>query len=447
MVGYFVKKYSSVLNKVDPIRKYGRVRQVIGLVIEADGPPSKIGEICLIKITSNNYIRAEIVGFRNNKVLLMPIGNIEGIYPGCEVIATGKPLMVKVGEQLKGRILNGLGEPIDGKGPLKGVTEYSILNDPSDPLQRRRITEPLALGIRALDGILTVGKGQRIGIFSGSGVGKSVLLGMISRYTNAQVNVIALIGERGREVRDFIEKDLGEEGLKRSVLIVATSDKAPLVRLRGAFVATTIAEYFRDCGYDAILMMDSVTRFARSQREVGLAIGEPPATRGFTPSVFTLLPKLLERSGTSQEGSITGLYTILVDADDMNEPVADNVRGILDGHIVLSRDLAAHNHYPAIDVLESISRVMVDIVPKAHMQSARKLKEVVATMKDAQDLINIGAYVKGSNPKIDYALTMIDKVNNFLKQDMYEHSKYKDTINNILDMFEEEKVNMGYKNR
>lgn len=436
-MGYFIKKYKSVVDKVDPIRKYGRVRQVIGLLMEADGPPSKIGEICLIKTTSHDYIRAEVVGFRDNKVLLMPIGNTEGIYPGCEVIATGKPLMIKVGEQLKGRILDGLGEPMDGKGSLKSVTEYSILNEPSDPLRRRRITEPLALGIRALDGVLTVGKGQRMGIFSGSGVGKSVLLGMISRYTNAQVNVIALIGERGREVRDFIEKDLGEEGLKRSVLIIATSDKAPLVRLRGAFVATTIAEYFRDCGYDVILMMDSVTRFARAQREIGLAIGEPPATRGFTPSVFALLPKLLERSGTSQKGSITGLYTILVDADDMNEPIADNVRGILDGHIVLSRDLAAHNHYPAVDVLESISRVMVDIIPKAHLQSARKLKEVIATMRDAQDLINIGAYVKGSNPKIDYALTMIDKVNNFLRQDIYEHSEYKDTVNTILDIFEE----------
>lgn len=439
-MGYFVEKYSLALDKVDPIRKYGKVCQIIGLVIEADGPPSKIGEICLIKTTSHNYIRAEIVGFKDSKVLLMPIGDIEGIYPGCTVIATGKPLMVKVGEQLKGRILNGLGEPIDGKGPLKGVAEYPILNDPSDPLRRRRITEPLALGIRALDGVLTVGKGQRVGIFSGSGVGKSVLLGMISRYTNAQVNVIALIGERGREVRDFIEKDLGEEGLKRSVLVVATSDKAPLVRLKGAFVATTIAEYFRDCGYDTILMMDSVTRFARAQREVGLTVGEPPATRGFTPSVFALLPKLLERSGTSQKGSITGLYTVLVDADDMNEPIADNVRGVLDGHIVLSRDLAAHNHYPAIDVLESISRVMVDIVPEAHLQSARKLKEVVATIKDAQDLINIGAYVKGSNPKIDYALTVIDKVNIFLRQGMYERSEYKDTVNIILDMFEEEKV-------
>ncbi|MBU2599779.1 flagellar protein export ATPase FliI [bacterium] len=438
-MGYLVKKYASVIDNLDPIRKYGKIRQIIGLVIEADGPPSKIGEICLIKISPFSYLRSEVVGFKDNKVLLMPLGSMEGVGPGFEVIATGKPLMVKVGKELKGRILNGLGEFIDGKGSIKGEAEYPILNEPSDPLLRRRITEPLSLGVKALDGILTIGKGQRVGIFSGSGVGKSVLMGMIARNTKASVNVIALVGERGREVRDFIEKDLGEEGLSRSVVVIATSDKPPLIRIRGAYVATAIAEYFRDKGYDVMLMMDSVTRFARSQREVGLSIGEPPATRGFTPSVFSLLPKLLERSGTSKSGSITGLYTVLVDADDMNEPIADTVRGILDGHIVLSRELAIHNHYPAVDILESISRVMVDIVSKAHLQNARKLKEIVATMKDAQDLINIGAYVKGSNSKIDYALTMIDQINGFLRQDIYEKANFKDTIDALLEMFEEER--------
>jgi len=434
-MGILLERYGSVVKETEPICLGGRVKQVIGLVIQADGPPAKIGELCNIFLAAGDRVRAEVVGFKDDSVLLMPIGSVEGIGPGCRVVGTGHPLTVPVGESLRGRILNGIGEPIDGKGPLITEKRYSILNEPSDPLKRRRVTECLATGVKAIDSTLTLGKGQRIGIFSGSGVGKSTLMGMIARFSKADVSVIALIGERGREVRDFIEKDLGEEGLKRSVVVVATSDKAPLVRLRGAFVATTITEYFRDQGYDCMLMMDSVTRFARSQREVGLAIGEPPATRGFTPSVFTLLPRLLERTGTSDRGSATGLYTILVDADDMNEPIADNVRGILDGHIVLSRTLASHNHYPAIDVLESVSRVMIDIVRDEHTKAAGKLREVLATYREAEDLINIGAYAKGSNPKIDYALTMIDKVNEFLKQGIKEKFEYEQTAKTIVSMF------------
>jgi flagellum-specific ATP synthase len=334
-------------------------------------------------------------------------------------------------------VLNGVGEPIDGKGPIVTKERYSVFNPPPHPLKRPRIKEVLSLGIKAIDATLTFGKGQRVGIFSGSGVGKSTMMGMIARFTQAELNVIGLIGERGREVRDFIERDLGEDGMKRSCLVVATNDQPPLVRLRGAFVATAIAEYFRDKGRDVMLMMDSITRFARAQREIGLAIGEPPAQRGFTPSVFELLPKLLERSGTSDKGTITAIYTILVDADDMNEPIADNVRAILDGHIVLSRDLAHRNHYPAIDVLESVSRLMIEIVTREHDQASRKLREVLATIRDAQDLIDIGAYVKGSNPKIDYAITMIDKVNEFLVQGIFEPAEYEKTINMLLDMFRE----------
>jgi flagellum-specific ATP synthase len=430
----------TILEGIESIPVRGKVKRVIGLVIESEGPPAALGEICYIKIPQSSsseitLMKAEVVGFRDDNILLMPIGELEGIKAGCEVVATGKPLMVRVGEELRGRVLGGIGEPIDGLGPIESDIFYPVTRTPSDPLRRRRITEPLPLGIKAIDGTLTIGKGQRFGIFAGSGIGKSVLMGMIARFTKADINVIALIGERGREVRDFIERDLGEEGLARSVVVVATSDKPPLIRLRGAFVATAIAEYFRDKGYDVMLMMDSVTRFARAQREVGLAIGEPPATRGFTPSVFAILPKLLERSGTSDVGSITGLYTVLVDADDMNEPIADNVRGILDGHVVLSRKLAEQNHYPAIDVLQSISRLMIEIVPGDHEEAARRLKEVVATIRDAEDLINIGAYVKGSNPRIDFALSKIDEVNEFLKQGIWEKANYEDVVNNLKKIF------------
>lgn len=432
-----LKKYQDILTNLDTIKQGGWVTKVVGLVIESEGPAAKMGEICTIYLpaSGSEEIKAEVVGFKGNKILLMPLGQMDGISPHCEVKATGSPLMVPVGYELIGRVLDGLGNPIDDKGPLLTQKRYPILNKPSDPLKRPRIKEVLPLGIKAIDGLLTVGKGQRLGIFSGSGIGKSTLLGMIARFTKAQVNVIALIGERGKEVRDFIERDLGEEGLSRSIIIVATSDQPPLIRLRGAFVATAIAEYFRDEGCDVMLMMDSVTRFARAQREIGLSIGEPPATRGFTPSVFAILPQLLERSGTSDRGTITGLYTILVDADDMNEPIADNVRAILDGHVVLSRELASKNHYPAIDPLQSVSRVMIDVIPASHEQAARKLKEVVAIIQDAQDLINIGAYAKGSNHKIDYALSQIDLVNNFLKQGIWEKTDYNETVSELIKMF------------
>jgi flagellum-specific ATP synthase len=428
-------EFQHILDNLDTIRLGGKVRQVIGLTIESEGPPTQLGEICLIRLPDSKLIQSEVVGFRDRKVLLMPLGEMDGIAAECDVIATGKPLLVPVSESLKGRVLDGLGRPIDDKPACRYEDFYPIFNPSPDALKRPRIKKPLPLGIKAIDAILTVGKGQRFGIFSGSGIGKSTLMGMIARFTKAEVNVIALIGERGREVRDFIERDLQSEGLARSVVVVATSDEPPLIRLRGAFVATAIAEYFRDKGYDVMFMMDSITRFARAQREVGLSIGEPPTTRGFTPSVFAILPKLLERSGTAEKGTITGLYTILVDADDMNEPIADNVRAILDGHVVLSRDLAERNHYPAIDVLQSVSRLMIDIVPPEHEQAARRLKEIVATIRDAQDLLDIGAYVKGSNPKIDYALSMIEEVNAFLKQGIFEKVDYETSVNQLMDLF------------
>ena len=431
-------KYHRVLGQLDTVNPMGRITQVVGLVAESNGPKAKVGELCYINLDADNSVRAEVMGFRENKILLMPFGELDGIGPGCEVMATGLPLSVRVSENLLGRVIDGVGNPIDGKGDIPSRESYPIIGSPPDPLSRRRISEPLSLGIKAADGLLTVGKGQRMGIFSGSGVGKSTLLGMIARYTSADVNVIGLIGERGREVAEFIERDLGQEGLRRSVIVVATSDQPPLIRLRGAFAATAIAEYFRDKGNDVILMMDSVTRFARAQREVGLAIGEPPATRGFTPSVFEVLPKLLERSGTSELGTITGLYTVLVEADDMNEPVADTVRGVLDGHIVLSRDLANSNHYPAIDVLESVSRVMVDIAGDDHLEAVGRFRDLLATYRSAEDLINIGAYAEGANPKIDYAKKMIDRANDFLKQGIKEKFDFQETVDMLTEMFEGE---------
>ncbi|HON56604.1 MAG TPA: flagellar protein export ATPase FliI [bacterium] len=429
-------KFEKTLRSKTLIKKSGRVENIIGLLIEAAGPACNVGELCHIKLkNSAEPILAEVVGFKNNRTLLMPIGDITGIGPGAEVIATGGPLQVELSDELLGRILNGIGIPTDGKAPIKSKEKRSIYSFAPNALTRKRISEPLSVGIAAIDGLMTIGKGQRIGIFSGSGVGKSTLLGMIARYTSADVNVIALIGERGREVREFIEKELGAEGLKKSVVIIATSDQPAIMRLRGAFVAHTIAEYFRDQGLNVMLMMDSVTRFALAQRQVGLTIGEPPAQRGYTPSVFAILPTLLERSGTSENGSITGLYTILVDGDDMNEPIADNVRGILDGHIVLSRELAHRNHYPAIDVLQSISRVMVDIIDKDHWDAAGKCKETVATFRSAEDLININAYVKGTNPKIDYAINMIDKINLFLRQRIDEKRDYNQTLNTLKSLF------------
>ncbi|KAB3531386.1 flagellar protein export ATPase FliI [Alkaliphilus serpentinus] len=423
-----LNKYSEALQSADLIKYSGRVSQVIGLTIEAIGPAVKIGEVCVIyTLKGRAPVLAEVVGFKEKKVLLMPLGDMEGIGPGSKVEATGTSLEVKVGYDLLGRVLDGLGNPIDGKGPIAKIKSYPVMGTPPNPLERKRITEPLSIGVRAIDGMLTIGNGQRIGIFAGSGVGKSTLLGMIARNTEADVNVIALIGERGREVKEFIENDLGEEGLKRSVVIVATSDQPPLIRMKGALLATSIAEFFRDHNKNVMLMMDSLTRFSMAQREVGLAIGEPPVTKGYTPSVFAILPRLLERSGTSEKGSITGLYTVLVDGDDMNEPIADAVRGILDGHIVLARKLANRNHYPAIDILSSISRVMPSIIDEDHLSTANRLKEIMATYNEAEDLINIGAYAKGTNKKIDYAIKKIDSINEFLVQGTHEETDFSET--------------------
>ena len=423
-------KYHTCLNSTCSIRATGRVSNVVGLVIEARGPVSCLGTVCDIYAANRNHaIAAEVSGFRDNCVLLMPLEEIHGIAPGCKIVARQQKAVVPVGPGLLGRVIDGLGNPIDDKGPITSEAAYPIYSASLNPLKRRRIRQPLDLGIRAINGLLTVGCGQRIGIFAGSGVGKSVLLGMIARKTKADVNVIALIGERGRELNEFIEKELGQEGLRRSVIVVATSDRLPLIRMRGAFIATAIAEYFRDQGQHVNLMMDSVTRFAMAQREIGLALGEPPTTKGYTPSVFTLLPKLLERAGTSaNRGTITGLYTVLVEGDDANEPIADAVRSILDGHINLTRDLAMQNHYPAVDVLASISRVMVDVVDEKHRQNANRLKETLATYRKAEDLINIGAYVAGSNPKIDNAIKMIDKINAYLRQDINETVFFEESI-------------------
>jgi len=395
----------------------GRVTKIVGLTIEADGPLLGIGTRCSIESIDGRRILAEIVGFNDNRVILMPYDESEGIAPGSTVTNESYGNTVKVSDSLLGRVLDGLGNPIDGKGPIKNFELVNVYNSPPQAMDREIIKTPVSTGIKTIDNLMTVGRGQRVGIFAGSGVGKSVALGMIARNSDADVNVIALIGERGREVREFIERDLGPEGLKRSVLVVATSDQSALVRKLGAFVGTSIAEYFRSKGHNVMLMMDSVTRFAMSQREIGLTVGEPPTTKGYTPSVFGLLPKLLERAGTQKgKGNITGLYTVLVEADDMNDPIGDSVRSIIDGHIVLSRTLAAKNHYPAVDVLNSASRLMKEIVTDKQFANAGRLRDLLATYNEAEDLINIGAYVKGSNPKIDEAIAKIDKINSFLRQ-------------------------------
>lgn len=420
-----LEKYHQFLEQASLVKYSGRVSKIIGLMIESTGPAVEMGEVCQIySIKGKQFILAEVVGFKGDAVLLMPLGDMSGIGPGSRVVSTGDSFRVEVGESLLGRVLDGLGRPIDDLGVTKTAHTYGIDNDPPNPLKRARILDVLPLGVKAIDGLLTCGRGQRIGIFAGSGVGKSTLLGMIAKNAEADINVIALIGERGREVREFIENELGPEGLKKSVVIVATSDQPALVRLKGAFVATSIAEYFRDQGKNVILMMDSLTRFSMAQREIGLAVGEPPVTKGYTPSVFALLPRLLERAGNSDVGSITGLYTVLVDGDDFNEPISDAVRGILDGHIMLSRKLASKGQYPAIDVLESVSRVMPAVVSEEHMTNAYALKEILATYMDAEDLINIGAYASGSNPKIDNALERYPAIINFLKQGMHESSDF-----------------------
>jgi len=414
--------------KVEDNRNFyleGIVNKVIGLTIEVEGIKAFIGEVCYIYNDKGKKITSEVVGFKENNVILMPLGELIGIAPGCRVVPQGTQLSISCSEELFGRVLDGIGNPIDDY--VRGIGTLCPLDrEPPDPLKRRRITEVMSTGVRAIDGFLTCGEGQRVGIFAGSGVGKSTTLGMIARFAQADVNVIALIGERGREVRDFIEKDLGEEGMKKSIIVCATSDKPALVRIKGAFTATAIAEYFRDRGKKVILMMDSVTRFAMAQREVGLAIGEPPASKGYTPSVFAMLPRLMERSGMSDKGSITAFYTVLVDGDDFNEPIADAVRGILDGHIVLSRALASKNHYPAIDVLSSISRLMSEIADTEHKEIASFARDLISTYKDAEDLINIGAYVKGSNKRIDLAINYIDKIYGFLKQNVSEHTNFEE---------------------
>ncbi len=419
-----------------PLSIKGRVTQVIGLVMEVSGLRPFVGEFCLVEVQKEaEPIAAEVVGFRQGRALLMPLGNLRGIGPGCRVLATGKPFYVNIGPDLVGKVLNGLGRPILG-GDLEGpVMERPVDNQPPNPLERCSIDEVMATGVRAIDSLLTCGQGQRVGIFSGSGVGKSTLLGMISRYSDAEVNVIGLVGERGREVMDFINKDLGPEGLKRSVVIVSTSDRPALERVKAAQVATAVAEYFRDQGRRVILMMDSVTRYAMALREIGLAIGEPPATKGYTPSVFAALPRLLERSGTASTGSITGFYSVLVDGDDLNEPISDAVRGILDGHIILSRNLASRNHYPAIDVLGSTSRLMPYIVPSEHREQASQVLELLATYRDNEDLINIGAYVKGSNPRVDRAITYRENIERFLCQDMTEPVTWQQTMEAFAGLF------------
>jgi len=423
------------LRNVDLLKVNGRITQVIGLVLESTGPSSSLGEVCVIKSKDGEDLcLSEVVGFRNNRVLSMVLGDAEKISPGSEIVATGQTLSVSVGDALLGRVIDGLGRPLDGKGEIETGERRSIHGVPPNPLDRKRITEPVATGVRSIDTLLTCGKGQRVGIFSGSGVGKSVLLGMIARDTSADVNVIALVGERGREVGEFIDRELGPEGLRRSVVVVATSDQPALIRIKAAFMATAIAEYFREQGLDVMLLMDSVTRLAMAQREVGLAIGEPPTTKGYTPSVFAMLPKLLERAGNGKRGSITGLYTVLVEGDDMNEPVADAVRSILDGHIVLSRRLASAGHYPAVDVLESVSRVMPMITTDEHRHAAQRMVDLVATYRESEDLINIGAYVKGSNPRIDQAIAAIQNIRTFLKQDADERVEFGSGVKQLIKM-------------
>ncbi|MEE1250353.1 MAG: flagellar protein export ATPase FliI [Lachnospiraceae bacterium] len=436
-MAYNLEKYQE-LKENTYFNRLGRVVKIVGLTIESVGPEAKLNDLCRIFVNKveNQYVMAEVVGFREKRLLLMPFDSVEGLGVGCIVENTGHPLSVSVDDNILGHTVDGIGRPTD-VASLTMRYEYPVEAAPPDPMERTIISEVLPLGVKAVDGLITVGKGQRIGIFAGSGVGKSTLLGMFARNTKADINVIALIGERGREVREFIERDLGEEGMKRSVVVVATSDKPALIRNKAAKTATAIAEYFRDQGKDVLLMMDSLTRFSMAQREIGLASGEPPVTRGYPPSVYAEMPKLLERAGTSDKGSITGLYTVLVDGDDFNEPITDTARSILDGHIMLSRNLAHKNHYPAIDVLQSISRVMSAIATKEHKALAGKLKSVLATYHESEDLINIGAYKNGSNKEIDYAIEKIDTINHFLMQDTMEKFSFEEIISMLQAIFEE----------
>ncbi|MHC1695489.1 MAG: flagellar protein export ATPase FliI [Eubacteriales bacterium] len=424
-----IDKYRQVIDTTVSINRKGKIDKIIGMVIEATGLSANIGTLCRIATSrQSGWINAEVVGFRDNHILLMPYEEPTGITRGCIVESTGDELKIPVGEALRGRILDGFGNPIDGLSPPECREKYVVRNTPSNPMSRPRISKRISMGVKAIDGLLTCGKGQRMGIFSGSGVGKSTLMGMIARGIEADINIIALVGERGREVRDFIEKDLGEEGMKKSILVVATSDQPAMMRLKCALVATTIAEYFKDQGADVLLMMDSLTRFAMAQREIGLATGEPPVARGYTPSIYSLLPKLLERSGNFNDGSITGIYTVLVEGDDVNEPISDTVRGIIDGHIVLSRKIAMRNHYPAIDILASISRIMTEIIDDGHRQTASRLRNLMSIYYENYDLISIGAYKNGSNPMIDEAISKINDINDFLTQNVNEKYTFDNTI-------------------
>ena len=428
-------KYLEIIKNTRTIKEIGRITEIIGLTIESDGPRSSIGDLCYIyNEFDDKPTMAEVVGFKKDKILLMPLASPDGIRPGAFVLNSGGAMKIGVGNQLIGRVLDGLGNPIDNLGEIQFSEYRSTTATAINPLRRKRISEPLSLGIRAIDGFMTVGKGQRMGIFAGSGVGKSTTIGMMAKNTSAQLNVIALIGERGREVKEFIEEILGPEGMKRSIVIAATSEQPSLVKIKAAFVATSIAEYFRDLGMDVLFMLDSITRIAMAQREVGLAIGEQPATRGYTPSVFALMPKLMERAGTNEYGTITGLYTVLVEGDDFNEPISDTARSILDGHIVLSRDLAHKNHYPAVDVLESLSRVMGDVTTKDHRAAAGILRNLLAVYKKNEDLINIGAYVKGSDPVCDKAISMMNYIDAFLIQSTSDKIEYDETISTLLEL-------------
>ena len=415
--------------KAEPYSLTGKIENIVGMSIEASGGRAAVGDICRVyNGDSGAQVTAEVVGFKNDHILLMPYSDMTGISAGNFVRNTGRQLTLRVGEFLRGRIINALGQPIDGKEPFEGGEFYCVGGSHINPLQRPPIRERMEFGVKAIDGMITIGKGQRIGIFAGSGVGKSTLLGMIAKNVKADINVIALVGERGREVLEFVQKDLGEEGMKRSILVVATSDQPAMLRMKCPSVATSIAEYFRDQGYDVLLMMDSLTRFAMAQREIGLAIGEPPVSRGYTPSMYAEMPKLLERSGNFNRGSITGVYTVLVEGDDTNEPISDTVRGILDGHIVLSRQLANSNHYPAIDVSASISRLMTEIVSQEHRQLASRIRDIMSVYEKNADLVAIGAYKAGTNRKLDYSLSKIDAVNAFLIQDVYEKFSYKQCL-------------------
>lgn len=426
------ERFHAALRQVNPLSSRGYIIRVSGLTVESTGPSVGIGELCSIRIRDGRSVLAEVVGFESNHLILLPLEHIEGISPGDMVTSQTNPRHIVLSEAILGRVINGLGEPIDNRGPLTGSDKMSLDSGSPPPLSREKITSPLALGIRSIDGVLTCGKGQRVGIFSGSGVGKSVLLGDIANSSEADVNVVALIGERGREVREFLESDLGEEGLARSVIVVAASDSPPIQRVKAAFVAVTIAEYFRDKGCNVLFMMDSLTRFAQAQREIGLAAGEPPTTKGYCPSVFSLMPRLIERLGCAEVGSITGILTVLVESDDMDDPVADSARSLLDGHIVLSRKLAHRAHYPAVDILQSISRLMPSVTNREHKLAAQKLREIYATYVDAEDLINIGAFSPGSNRRIDGAVALIDRIINFLVQPVRNRTAFSETVEQLI---------------